>query len=111
MSQESLPREKKSPKSTFELSSSPASQPPTESQYEMIGQFVHGSSKSKAGDGNPTAIDMASPVTAEWVEPRYTNIETARGDGGNEPDGEYEKTHVSIGINQTIHVMAVQSGL
>ena len=89
-----------SPGSSF--FSSPAPQPPTESQYEMIDQFVHRSSKAKAGDGDPTSVDTANPVTGEQVEPGYT--ETAdTGDGGDKPDGQYEEPHVSIGTNQIDH--------
>ena len=77
----------------------------------MIDQCVHGSPKSKAGDGDPTAVDMANSVTGKQVDAGYTKIETDTGDGGDKPDGQYEKPHVSIGINQSVHIMAVQSGL
>ena len=77
----------------------------------MIDQFVHGSSKAKAGDGDPTSVDTANPATGKQVDAGYTKIETDTGDGGDKPDGQYEKPHVSIGTNQTIHIMASQSGV
>ena len=62
-----------------------------------------------ARDGDSTAVDMANSVTGKQVDAGYTKTEIDMGNGGDKPDGQYGKPHVSIGTNQNIHIMAAQS--
>ncbi len=72
------------------MSSAPATQSPIEPEYELIEPYING---AKAG-GDPIAVSMA---TSE-VEPSYINTAAVATEGGDEPEGHYEKPHVSTGM-------------
>ena len=70
-----------------------------------------GSRNSKAGDGDPAAVDMAYPVTGTEVDDDYTKLETETWIVEMNLMDSMKNQEVNIGTNQTIHIMAAQSGL